>query len=249
VVTDAETEDEIGKLFAVPPAAFVKARNGVVKALKAAGRREEASAVEKLPRPTASVWAVNQLARQAPTLLRRLVVATERLQTGEHAGYAGAMAEHRDALKALRFEAERILEGAALRSTPELLARVAHDLRAGVLAPETRPLLERGRLVHDVADEDALSPFAQELPSMAPAAATAAAAQDDVKAKEAARLARERRRQELREALADAQATSDRAEADVDAAGRALADAEQRLAEARAAVAEAVAALDAASEA
>lgn len=259
-MTDAETDDELGKLFAVPPAAFVKERTAVVKALKAAGRREEAASVEKLPRPSPSVWAVNQIARQAPALVRRLVAATERLQTGEHAGYAGALAEHREALKALRFEAERILDAAALRSTPELLARVTHDLRAGVMEPETRPLLERGRLVRDVADEGSLSPFAQELPPVSPAAPkaaaaeTSAAAEDTIKAKDAARLAeaarvaRERRLQQLRESLAAAQITGERAEADVDAARRALADAERRLVAARASVAEASAALDAASE-
>jgi hypothetical protein len=250
-VTDAEIDDELGKLFATPPAGFVKARTAVVKALKAAGRRDEAAGVEKLPRPSASVWAVNQLPRQAPALLRRLVEATERLRTGDHAGYAGAMAEHREALKALRFEAERILETAALRSTPELLARVAHDLRAGLLYPETRPLVERGRLVRDVAEDDVLSPFAQELPSRSPASP----ANDDdkgkaeqAKAREAARLARERRRQQLREAVAAAEAKRERAEAEVEAARRALAAAEERLTVAARAVADATAALDAASE-
>jgi len=254
-VTDAAADDEIGKLFAVPPAAFVKERDAIVKALKAAGRRDEAASTAKLPRPSASVWAVNQIARQAPALVARLVAATARLQTGEHGNYAGAVAEHREALKSLRFEAERILEAGAIRATPELLARVAHDLRAGVMDVETRSLIERGRLVRDVVEEDSLSPFEQELPPAPPPAPRAAAGKDDraqekqkEAAAEAARLAHERRLRELREAVAAAQATSERAEADVDRARHALAEAERRMGAARDAAAKAVAALEAAEQ-
>ena len=253
-MTDPASDDEIGKLFAVSPAAFVKERDAVVKALKAAGRRDEAASVAKLPRPSASVWAVNQMARQAPALVARLVAATARLQTGEHGNYAGAVAEHREALKSLRFEAERVLEAGAIRATPDLLARVAHDLRAGVMDPETRSLIERGRLVRDVVEEDALSPFEQELPPAPPPASKAAAAKDDRAAQErqkeaeAARLAHERRLRELRDAVAAAQATIERAEADVEGARRALAAAEHRLSAARDAAAKADAVLEAAEQ-
>ena len=76
------TDDDIGRLYSVPPADFVGERNAIVKKLKAAGRRQEAATVEKLPRPTLSVWAVNQIARQEPALLRRLADATAGLQGG-----------------------------------------------------------------------------------------------------------------------------------------------------------------------
>src|SRR5436305_13799173 len=105
------TDDDIGRLYSVPPAGFVGERNAIVKRLKAAGRRQEAALVEKLPGPTLSVWAVNQIARQEPALLRRLADATAGLQSGNARGgasYPDLLAAHRDVLKALRLKAEEI---------------------------------------------------------------------------------------------------------------------------------------------
>ena len=158
-----ETDDDIGRLFSVRPADFVGERNATAKKLKAAGRRDDAATVEKLPRPTPSVWAVNQIARQEPALVRRLAEATAALQggnRGEAARYSDVLAAHRDVLKALRLKAEEILDSAGLRTTPDLLARVVHDLRAGISSPESRPLIESGRLVRDVADDSDVNPFA-----------------------------------------------------------------------------------------
>src|SRR5205085_7111900 len=134
-------------------------RNAAAKALKAAGKREEAARVEKLPRPTPSVWAVNQLARHVQALVQRLVEATARLHAGGEGSYADALAAHREVLKALRAKAEEILEASEMRATLEVLTRVVHDLRAGVLNPESRPSIEGGRLERDVADEGAANPF------------------------------------------------------------------------------------------
>ena len=158
-----ETDDDIGRLFSVRPADFVGERNATAKKLKAAGRRDDAATVEKLPRPTLSVWAVNQIARQEPALVRRLAEATAALQggnRGEASRYADVLAAHRDVLKALRLKAEEILDSAGLRTTPDLLTRVVHDLRAGISSPESRLLIESGRLVRDVADDSDVNPFA-----------------------------------------------------------------------------------------
>ncbi len=157
------TDDDLGRLFSVRPADFVRERNAIAKQLKATGRREDAARVEKLPRPTLSVWAVNQLAWKAPALLQRLAQVTAGLQggnAGEASRYADLLAAHREVLKALRLEAEEILNVAGFRAAPELLARVVHDLRAGIASPESRPLIESGRLVHDLADDTEANPFA-----------------------------------------------------------------------------------------
>ena len=81
-----ETDDDISRLFSVRPADFVGERNATVKRLKAAGRRDDATTVGKLPRPTLSVWAVNQIARQEPALVGRLADATAGLQGETRAG-------------------------------------------------------------------------------------------------------------------------------------------------------------------
>ena len=268
-----ETDDDIGRLFSVRPADFVGERNATAKRLKAAGRRDDAATVEKLPRPTLSVWAVNQIARQEPALVRRLTDATTALQGGtggEALRYADALAAHRDVLKALRQKAEEILDSAGFRPAPELLTRVVHDLRAGISSPESRALIESGRLVRDVADDSDANPFAG-APESAPRPTTparsddqtvdrtdspaardaarvrdAARARDEARAREEARAFQRRRIENLRERVATARAASEKDERELEAARRSLKEAERRLESSRAALAEVSAALQAA---
>ena len=272
-----ETDDDIGRLFSVRPADFVGERNATAKRLKAAGRRDDAATVEKLPRPTLSVWAVNQIARQEPALVRRLTDATTALQGGtggEALRYADALAAHRDVLKALRQKAEEILDSAGFRPAPELLTRVVHDLRAGISSPESRALIESGRLVRDVADDSDANPFAG-APESAPRPTTpartddrtddrtvdrtdspaardaarvreAARARDESRAREEARAFQRRRIENLRERVATARAASEKDERELEAARRSLKEAERRLESSRAALAEVSAALQAA---
>jgi len=251
VPTD-DPDGVVDRLYAVRPADFVKERNAVAKALKGAGRREEAARVEKLPRPTPSVWAVNQLARHVPGLVQRLAEATARLQGGGAGSYAEALGVHREVLKELRAKAEEILAASELRPTLDVLARVVNDLRAGILNPELRPLVEGGRLERDVGEEGMVNPFEQELPRRPPAATPGPAAARDGEAdrreakrlKEEARLARLRRLKQLREDVAAAEEARTRGEKAVEAARRALNEAERRLAESRAAVESTKAALE-----
>ena len=274
------SDDDIGRLFSVRPADFVRERNAIVKKLKAAGRRQDAAMVDELPRPTLSVWAVNQIARQEPALLRRLVDATAGLQGGSAAGasrYADVLAAHRDVLKALRAKAEELLNASGFRSAPDLLSRVVHDLRAGISSAESRPLIESGRLVRDVADDSEANPFAG-APEIAPPPARQARTHDPApdrndatdapaareretarareaarekeaaRAREEARAFRRRRIDNLRERVATARAASERDERALEAARRALKEAEHRRELTGAALAEAVAALQAAED-
>lgn len=241
------TDDDIGRIFSVRPADFVGERSAIVKKLKAEGRRDDAAAVEKLPRPTLSVWAVNQIARQEQALVRRLAEATAGLQGGNRGGsssYADVLGEHRDALKALRLKAEEILSASGFRPAPDLLTRVVHDLRAGISSPESRPLIESGRLVRDVPDDGAVNPFAA-----APddhATRGAARVREEARARDEARAFQRRRIENLRERVATARAARERDEREVEAAGRTLEAAGRRLEISRAALAEASAALEAA---
>ena len=54
----AEVADE---LYALTPAEFTAARDERARQVRAAGQRDEAAAIKKLARPTASAWLVNQL--------------------------------------------------------------------------------------------------------------------------------------------------------------------------------------------
>ena len=100
-------------------------------ALKSAGRKDEAKAVEKIPRPSLAVWTVNQIARRDPELVRRLVAITERLKSSAGAEYGAAAAELRQVLEDLRGEAAAVLAAAGHEDLgPHLVQRVIANLRA-----------------------------------------------------------------------------------------------------------------------
>src|SRR5262245_32961255 len=104
-------------LAALPPSEFVRARDGLVKELRAAGDRAAAEEVAKLRRPPKALWAVNALARRDRDDVKGLLVAG-----------AGLRAAHEKAV--VRGEAAPLREAEA-----ELRARVA------VLVDSARELL------------------------------------------------------------------------------------------------------------
>jgi len=245
--------DELDTLFATPPTAFIEERKRIVAALKAAGRKDEAKTVEKIPRPSLAVWTVNRIAQLDPELVRQLGVITDRLQGATGAEYAAAAAEHRQTLAALRRRAAEVLGAAGQEAGLNLVQRVIANLRAATGSAETRATLERGRLERDVEEQDVASLFGAAVAegAAAPAARgkpaavkdTKAAAQADAKsaaeakaqerarAKEIAALEREVKR--LRDLAIAARKDADRAERAVAAAQEALATAERRLTEDR----------------
>jgi hypothetical protein len=142
-------------LYAAAPQTFVAERKRLAKALRDAGRRDEAKAIERLSRPTVSVWAVNQLARREPTRVKELGVLAARLRDAQASGggagaYMETAAGHRAALAALRARAEEILIEGGHKPSPQLLGRIVGNLRAGVANPELRPRSEEGRLERDL---------------------------------------------------------------------------------------------------
>lgn len=82
-------EDPIDSLYAGAPSEFVAARDVLAKQLRRAGRREEASHVTKLRRPTVAAWAVNQVARHRPDVIDALVAAGEALATTQRRALSG----------------------------------------------------------------------------------------------------------------------------------------------------------------
>lgn len=150
---------DVDALYAAPPARFVEERKRLGRALRAAGRREEALAVEKLARPTVSVWATNQLARREPARVGELLALTDRLRDTQGRGDAGAFGEaasaHRAILAALRADAQRILAEGGHPTSPQLLGRIVGNLRAAA-DPALRAKIEAGRLEKDVEETDFL---------------------------------------------------------------------------------------------
>lgn len=145
--------DEIDSLFQVLPAEFVKARNALAKSLRGAGQRQAAERVAKLTRPTASVWATNQVARRDSKLVQRLAEATEHLQGGVAHGkdrYAAAINAHRELLNELRARIESVLRAGGLRDAPATVAAAMQNFRSGLTDESVRAVIEGGRLQEDV---------------------------------------------------------------------------------------------------
>jgi hypothetical protein len=152
-----EGEDEIARLLAVPLGDFVEERKRLAAQLKSLGRRDEAQAIAKLPKPSSALWAINQLARREPEAIRRLAKLTIAMQAGpRHApdDYAQRLAEHRDVLRSLREAAERILVDAKIGVNPALLERIIHTLRTGMAEDDTRDAIEKARLLSEVGELD-----------------------------------------------------------------------------------------------
>src|SRR5439155_20909218 len=60
---DADLDAAIDRLYSLPLADFTAERNTLVKRLRGEGRKDAASAVQALVKPSVSAWAVNRLAR------------------------------------------------------------------------------------------------------------------------------------------------------------------------------------------
>jgi len=86
---DTLPEDAIA-LFRTPPDRFVAERDALVKELRSAGRDDDATAVKALRRPTAAVWALNQLAEKEPDALNTLFEAGRALRAAQSEAIAGS---------------------------------------------------------------------------------------------------------------------------------------------------------------
>lgn len=146
-MTDAGDE-----LFTLPPQDFVGARNALVKRLRAEGRRGEAAEVKALRRPPASVWALNQLARQQPATVADLIEAGAALPAAQQAllqGHADdfrtALARHRQLIADLAGTGARLVAEREVSSTDQR-QEIIDDLRAASTIPEAREPFRSGRL-------------------------------------------------------------------------------------------------------
>jgi hypothetical protein len=77
-------------LFRTPPDRFIGERDALVKELRAAGRDDEAAAVKALRKPTATVWALNQLTEREPEAVAVLFEAGRALRAAQSEAIAGS---------------------------------------------------------------------------------------------------------------------------------------------------------------
>jgi hypothetical protein len=237
----------VDPLYDLPVAEFVAARNALAKELKAAGDKAGSAEVAKLRRPTATAWALNQVARRQPELLVAALTAkaelravTEGTGRGEDLDLRSATAADREATRAV-VAAARALLGA---EDAGLSNRIADTLLAAVLDSGVADTLQAGRLATEqdasafslAADEGELAKvivLADRAPKKPP--------KPDADAKAAAAAERERRKRR-----AEQERTVERLEARVARLDAAAAQAEAEATEARAQATAAVDELEAA---
>ena len=253
--------DRLRELFAVPPAEFVTARDALAKELRASRREAEAKEVASVRRPTAPLWAVNQLARRAPSDVEDLLDSSERVEKAQLRGAAGdelraAMAAQRAALAKLEAGAEQILRGAGLQTSPGAVRTVQSTLQAAATGPrEVRERLRSGTLPEalEPAGFEALlgagigsarpahkTPTSTSTSTRAPTgrAAAAAARAARTEARDAKRRAQEQAREERKRAREKLQAERNlrKLEGRAEAAERAAKKAREAVESARAAL-------------
>ena len=145
-LTDVES-----RLYGADLDAFVRERSAAARELRDEGKRAEAAAVAKLPKPSVAAWMVNRVAREEPDLVAALLDAGARLREVQlGAGSAAdlrAAAEGQDA--ALRAVMRRIEKIAANRGSAATLDRVRETLHAAALDADLAEQVRRGVLVRE----------------------------------------------------------------------------------------------------
>jgi hypothetical protein len=157
-VTDIETA--VDRLHAVPLEDFVAERKRLAKELRAAGDRDSAAELAKLPKPSAPAWALNHVAREEPAVVGDWLDAAEALRdASSHAGRGGGDAL-REAIGAHRDATRRVLGTVREQARPNgrelsepMLDRVRELLQAATADPARAELLRAGRVFEGDDDE------------------------------------------------------------------------------------------------
>jgi hypothetical protein len=150
-------EQAAAELYALPPGEFTRARDERAKKLRKEGHREDADAIKALRKPTVAAWALNQLARDRPKELERLLAAGETLRAaqdellagGDRKAFQDAAATEREEVATLARSAVELAAEGGERASPALTEKIAATLHAAALDEETAEELRAGRLVRE----------------------------------------------------------------------------------------------------
>ena len=143
----------VERLYAVPPKEFTRARNSLAAELRRARNAEAARMIAGLRRPSAALWAVNQLARHVRAPLERFLDAVERLrrtQLSEPRAAMDAMRAERAHLEALVARAEQALVEAGYAASAEARRRIGDTLLGAAAERRHAQALTHGRLTEEL---------------------------------------------------------------------------------------------------
>ena len=148
---------EIDRLYALPLEEFTRERDELAKQLREQCERDAAAAVKALKKPSVAAWAVNQVRRDRPEDVRRLLEVTEELHR-VYAGLSSAGARERleeaadmqrDLIRSLVRCAAQLLEAGGHNAGEATLSKVADTLRAAALDENLRARVSAGTVVKE----------------------------------------------------------------------------------------------------
>jgi hypothetical protein len=148
---------EIDRLYALPLEDFTRERDEVAKRLRKEDEADAASTIKTLKKPSVAAWAVNQVRRDRPDDVRRLLDVTEELHrvyaglssAGARERLAEAADMQRDLIRSLVRCAQQLLEAGGHSANEQTLNKVADTLRAAALDEELREQVSAGRVVKE----------------------------------------------------------------------------------------------------
>jgi len=147
-----EVADE---LYALTPAEFTAARDERARLARQAGQRDDAAAIKKLARPTTSAWLVNQLSREAPDRLGRIVEVGEALEEAQRTLAGDRLrelsAQRRNVINDLLPEAAEIASRAGQPASAAVMGEVRATLEAALADSAARAAVQSGRLTKPLA--------------------------------------------------------------------------------------------------
>jgi hypothetical protein len=145
-----DLEQELDRLYQLPPGEFTAARDELAKGLRDEGEREQADKVKQLRKPPVSVWLVNRLARERELDVQRLAKAGETLTKsgGGSGAFAAARDDEQNALERLSQAGHELAEREGTGAGA--VERATQTLRAASLTDEGRRLLKQGRLTEEL---------------------------------------------------------------------------------------------------
>ncbi|MGM1063349.1 hypothetical protein [Saccharothrix sp. Mg75] len=223
---DAEPIDRVAdELYALPPAEFVAARDAHARLAADRGDRALARQIGALRKPTASAWALNLLAREAPTDLAGAVALGDELRTAQEELRGGALRElgtrRRAVLGGLVRRAEELAEQSGRPLGPDAVQQVRATLTSALADAVLAARIRAGRLVKPA-----------ERSGFGPSRAGAAPVPDDLAPRREQR--RERQLAQARDDITAAREDVRKADATVTEAERVLEEREERSAAVRA---------------
>jgi hypothetical protein len=243
---DPASQPFFDRLFAAPLSEFIAVRKTLARELRDRGLPDASATLAACSKPTASAWALNQVAREHAAVMGRFLAAAEQARRVIHDAkrsreVQGALAAA--ATEVVRLAKEALVAG-GIGATATHVGRIERGLRAAPLVSEAdRQRLARGRLSNDIDLSGELGVFGESgdapRPDPDPALATSVPASAKDRKEEAARAAKakadreealrlERERRELVRAAQTAEAHADRLEAIAARAHADLADARAR---------------------